>query len=169
MKELKENDIYFGHYKYEYTEKFPLISTWNHCFEGKFIVKKVDGKLMFFDTFWSTFGGNGGKTFTEKEASEKFNLTYKGNLDDYNLKKTITPTYYDEVDYILLTHQHACWENCKFYYLKKGATKSKEKMKQEINKKIEDAIFGTKEMREKAFEQAKQLFDEIDLKSNQMK
>jgi hypothetical protein len=113
----------------------------NHCFEGLLIVKKETSdiepsRLILVDTYWDS-GGN--KWFTFDEASKQLDLTYYCNLNDFDLSKNVkgAPLYYEESDYVFLHSQHQCSENCKYYYVRKGAIRSTIKMMQSIEAKRE--------------------------------
>lgn len=133
----KINDIYHGNWKDREKD--------NHCFEGLLKVVEetdVDGfskRLILVDMYWFT-GGN--KWFTEKEAEAQLNLSYYCNLDDFDLSVNVknAPLVYEKTDYVFLHDQHACSDNCKRFYIRKGAVKSSTKMLQSLNIKAEKHI-----------------------------
>lgn len=108
----------------------------NHCFEGLLVAEQWDRGIVLVDTYWNSEN----KWFTPEQAEVQLNLTYYCNLDDYELKNVPNAgKYYDKGDYIYMHSQHACVESCRYFYLKKGAIKSKDKMIASLNEKIEEA------------------------------
>lgn len=131
---IKENDVF--HATWKDRDKS------NHCFEGLLIAAMVKSevdepdRLILQDTFWDS-GGN--KWFTLTEAKAQLNLEYYCNLDDFDLTKNIknAVTNYEKHDYVYLHSQHQCSDNCKRFYIKKGAVKSSTKMAASIIDKID--------------------------------
>lgn len=99
----------------------------NHCFEGLLIVQEAENiGLKMYDTYWG-IGDRSGKSFNIND--ERLYLHYVCNIDELDQKNYFNaPKYYNESDYVFLHRQHACSDNCKYYYLKKGAIRSKDVM-----------------------------------------
>lgn len=76
------------------------------------------------DTFWGNLGSNG-RWFSLEECEHLIDLEYLGNLDDYTPARESDQAMYDDKDFLNLNHSNNYKDNC---YLRKGATKSKEKM-----------------------------------------
>ena len=76
------------------------------------------------DTFWGNSGSNG-RWFSLEECKHLIDLEYLGNLNDYTPAHESDQAMYDDKDFLNLNHSNNSRGNC---YLRKGATKSKEKM-----------------------------------------
>jgi len=127
--DIKEND--FFHFR---TTKVD-----SHCFEGLLMAMKYEnGEIYLADTFWG-IGNTSGKTFTIAQAEEKGELKFYCNLNDIEPISDVEANYYNDKDIFLLSRQHACVESCRYYYKRKGAQRSKEKMLQTITEKIDSA------------------------------
>ena len=133
MVELKENDVYKFRYNAEYREK--LFEPY-HAFEGQFIVlKNRNNELVLVDTFWGLEFDQYNDVFTLEEAQKKGELRFICNLDEVEKIREYKLDYYDDKDTFILTEQSGCR---KYYYKKKDAEKSAEKMENVIKEKIED-------------------------------
>jgi len=127
---IKEND--FFHFR---TTKVD-----SHCFEGLLMaVKNENGELFLADTFWG-IGDTSGRTFTIAQAEEKGELKLYCNLDNIEKISRNESDYYDDKDIVMLSRQHACSENCRHYYKRKGSQRSKDKMLRTITEKIDTAV-----------------------------
>ncbi|MDR3551249.1 MAG: hypothetical protein P4L31_07590 [Candidatus Babeliales bacterium] len=127
-REIKLNDVFHANYK--------DTSKSNRCFEGLLVARQGNDRIILVDTFWNSEN----KWWTLEDVENELNLTYYCNLDDYDLKNIPNAQkFYDKTDYIYMHSQHACVESCRYFYLKKGATKSKDKMIASLNEKIEEA------------------------------
>lgn len=103
-----------------------------HYFDGQLIARKNrEGKFYLQDTYW----GSGDTTFTPKEASENGTLVFVCNLNETE-KKGDAYSYYDEKDIYNLSSQHGCYKDIR---IRKGAKRSKAKMFEVINEKINEA------------------------------
>ena len=136
--EIKENDIFkVTEILDEYRS---IVHEPTHCFEGKFITKEVNGVMLFFDTFWG-IGDKSGKYFTLQNVTKYFKIKKLGNMSEFKKCDVRNPSeYYEESDYIILTRQHGCSENCIYRYLRNDANRSQEIMKRSINRKINESI-----------------------------
>jgi len=133
LKNIKEKDVFHFHPK-EYSE----IANW--CRENLFIAKKDDkGKIYFYDTYWGLGCGGDSHTYTFAEANELGKLEYYCNLNEVEVIGQHKIEYFDEKDIFRLHDQHACVESCNYYFVRKGAKRSKEKMLQVLNEKLEKA------------------------------
>lgn len=131
LKNIQEGDVFHFHPN-DYSE----FSNW--CRENLFIARKdQDGKIWLVDTYWGLAGGSDSKRYSFTEANKLGKLEYYCNLNEIEQKDSSIKDYYDDEDIFVLHDQHACVESCRYYFLKKGAVKSKEKMLSVINEKID--------------------------------
>lgn len=136
--ELKEKDVYQARWKER---------SWgdqkDHCFEGLLVVlRDHTDKLLLVDSFWGVGKMDEyNKKYTLEDAKKHFDLTYYCNLDEIEPVGSYDLNYYANEDVIFLHDQHACVESCKYYYIKKGATRNRDKMIETLNKKIEESKY----------------------------
>ncbi|MEG2307213.1 MAG: hypothetical protein RSB94_07730 [Erysipelotrichaceae bacterium] len=83
----------------------------------------VDGECLV-DTFWS--GGSNSRCFDKNDVLTKLDVQYLGNLNDYQPCRKEMQAMYDDKDFLDLSHSNNGISGA--YYLRKDATKSKEKM-----------------------------------------
>jgi hypothetical protein len=138
--QIKENDVYTWRYTKEHVEKLRFMSDLYHCKERLAVVKKGnDGVLTFYDTFWGV-GRTDNYWFSLEDVGVKYEIEYYCNLDEIEKQpqhKEIKKYYKDE-DIFMLHDQHACVQSCVYYYLKKGAEKSKDKMLNIVKNQIKE-------------------------------
>jgi hypothetical protein len=128
---FKLNDVYSFSYNEEFRKNHSGDLYW--CFDGQLVVKRKAGDELYLeDTYWISEN----RKFTLKEAQEKGNLTFKCNLDEVEELNEHNLCYYDDNDIIDLSYQHHCYTR---YVLRKGATRSKEKMLSIAKEKIDNA------------------------------
>ena len=97
------------------------------------LAKVIDGNLM--DLFWSM----GESSHSRKLDINKIDLVYLGNLDDYQEVRTTDEfKYYNKEDTLDILHANHSGNWGKCFFIKKGAVKSKDKIKQELVKRLED-------------------------------
>lgn len=127
--EIKVNDVY----KFSYNEEQlrNLLMPY-HCFDGQLIAKERNGELYLEDTYWLS---GGSKIFILEEALKRGTLTFICNLDDVEKATENDYNYYDDEDLFDLSYQHRSYKR---YFKKKGSERSKNKMKEVLEKKIED-------------------------------
>lgn len=119
IEKLNEGDIYRWSYRDPKADGRPYGSY--HCCSCIAIVN--NGRLK--DTFWQI-----GKSFSDcrsfgVEDLPKLELTRIANLSDLIPAKEYDADYYDDSDIVDLNHSNHTSGN---FYLRKGATRSKEKM-----------------------------------------
>lgn len=114
---MKNQDVYRWSYKNTEGMFEPY-----HCKSRIGIYR--DEKNVLADTFWSGSYHNN-RCFSMKECEELIDLTYLGNLDDFESASKSDQAMYDDKDFLNLNHSNSSRGNC---YLRKGAVKSKEKM-----------------------------------------
>lgn len=138
MKELskiKENDVFLANWKER---------KWgdqkDHCFEGILIALKQENEFRFYDTFWGICEKSN-KSWSYAEMIKLFNVDYYCNLNELEKIKKYDVDYYDDKDIFIISEQHGY---SKYYYIKKGAEKSKDKMLKVLNKKLEDIKLNIK-------------------------
>lgn len=136
---IKVNDVFKSTFTDAYVEKR---KGWDlrHCFEGLLVARLVGEEIVLFDSFWGV-GRSDNKAFKLSEIGEKIDVQYYCNLDEIEKSNLGSDCvrYYDENDIIVLHDQHACVSSCIYYYTKKGAVRSKDKMKESFLEKIERA------------------------------
>ena len=82
------------------------------------------------DTFWAT-GDN-----STWDARDRLDLTYLGNLGDYDKRPEWHAVYYDDADCLDLNHANSSKGN---FYIRKGAERSVAKVRETIRLRIEKA------------------------------
>ena len=133
LENIKENDVFRVIWKKREQND---MKDW--CFEGILIATKSYGnELIFIDTYWGI--KRDGKSFSWDRLNQWFDFKYWCNLDELELKSKDIKNYYNDSDIFIIHTQHSCSENCRYYFLKKGAVKSKVKMIATIKKDIEDS------------------------------
>lgn len=127
---MKEDDYYLFRYNAEYIK-----NTFEpyHCFDGKLIAKKENGRIILVDTYW---GSTSNRTFTWKEAKTQGSLEFICNLNNVDDLYKGNLIYYSDRDVFDLSSQHGCYEK---YAIKRGAQRSKIKMLSVLKQKISDA------------------------------
>lgn len=109
----------------------------------------------FKDLFWSM--GNSSESYTL--PIDRVLLSFMGNINDYTKCQEHDLKYYDDAD--ILNRQHsnnsANWGNC--FFIKKGAQRSREKMKQGILLKLEEAEYEIRSATNKKNQALKELDD----------
>lgn len=136
MKAIKENDIFSFRYKSEEIERMGGHWFANHCFDGHLIANRVDGKWSLTDTYWSFGKSSDSRNWSLSEAIKKGTLSLICNLNDIEKIDKHLTQYYDDKDLFNLSYQHNCYE---FYAIRKGASRSSEKMLNTLNDKIRKA------------------------------
>lgn len=114
---MKDQDVYRWSYKNTEGMFEPY-----HCKSRIGIFSESSNALR--DTFWGNSGSNG-RWFSVEECEDLINLEYLGNLNDYTHAREADQAMYDDKDFLNLNHSNRSKGNC---YVRKGATKSKEKM-----------------------------------------
>lgn len=137
QKEIRKNDVFKVWYKTNKEELYP--GSLRHCFEGTLVAIEDDKEgLIFVDTYWG-IGDRQGKEFTFSEMMQKFEVNYYCNLDDLEPSKEDVIKYYDNKDVYTISRQHACVPSCIYYFIRKGSSRSKDKMLSMVNEQIQKA------------------------------
>lgn len=117
-----------------------------HC-KSRIGVYKAE-KDVLADTFWSG-GYHNNRCFSMKECEELLDLTYLGNLDDFEPASEHEQAMYDDKDFLNLNHSNRSRNNT---YVRKGVIKSKEKM-QKIIKRNATKLKADYEYAKRAYQQ----------------
>lgn len=128
--EIKLNDVYRFRYNEDELKRSSRDLNW--CFDGQLIVKEDNDGLYLEDTYWTT----NSRCFTLEEALKKGTLEYICNLNEVEECKEYPYNYYDDKDIFNLSYQHGCYKRI---VVRKGAKKSKEKMKEVLEYKISES------------------------------
>jgi len=132
LKNVKENDVF--HFR---PKDYGELANW--CRENLFVAKKNnEGKIVFVDTYWG-IGKWDNKEYTFSQANKLGKLEYYCNLDELEKISKSDLRYYADEDVFYLHDQHACVESCKYYFIKKGAKRSKAKMIETLEKLVNEA------------------------------
>ena len=133
---MKENDIYKWSWKDEHLLSKNYGDAYWCCAR---LAKVINGDLM--DLFWSM----GESSQSKRLDTNKVNLVYLGNLDDYQEVRTTDEfKYYNKEDTLNISHANYSdyWGRC--FFIKKDAVKSKDKIKQELVKRLEDLEYQSR-------------------------
>lgn len=122
---MKVNDVFRWSYK-DTTGKFEPY----HC---KSRIMIFDGEILF-DTFWGNRPYDN-HWFSPNKVEVLLEYEYLGNLDEFEPCSESEQAMYDDKDFMNLNHSNSSRNN---YYLRKGATKSLEKMKKVLKRNILD-------------------------------
>ena len=128
MKEWKEGDVFSWWYK----EVDHNISTQYWCCSRTGVV--ASNGLMY-DTFWGIGINANGRYFTQEDLESKIDVTFLANLNDYELCTKGDQCYYNDEDLLNLSNSN----NGGIYYLRKGASKSLDKMGKILKRNVKDA------------------------------
>ena len=127
---MKENDINKWSWKDEHLPSKNYGDAYWCCAR---LAKVINGDLM--DLFWSM----GESSQSRKLDINKVDLMYLGNLDDYQEVRTTDEfKYYNKEDTLNISHANHSGNWGKCFFIKKDAVKSKDKIKQELVKRLED-------------------------------
>lgn len=129
--EFKEGDIYLWAFK----KSENYLDYW--CKSQIGVVRK--GLLV--DTYWNRLA------FTKEKAEEKLNLEYLGNFSELTQSEEYLSDYYDSKDIVNLNHPNSTKGN---FYIRNGAKRCPEKMKDVLQYKAETAERASKSEAEKA-------------------
>ena len=127
---MKDNDIYKWSWKDEHLPSKNYGDAYWCCAR---LAKVIKGDLM--DLFWSM----GESSQSRKLDINKVDLMYLGNLDDYQEVRTTDEfKYYNQEDTLNILHANHSGNWGKCFFIKKDAVKSKDKIRQELVKRLED-------------------------------
>ena len=137
MKTLKElletHQLKVGdHFRWQYDEAREGASYW--C---KSQMCVWDGR-SFKDLFWSM--GTGAQSY--ELPVDFLLLSFMGNINDYEECNEYQLKYYDDIDILNRCHSNHSkgWGGC--FFIKKGAKRSREKIKQYLLDKLEEADYN---------------------------
>lgn len=138
MKPLKElletHELQIGdHFRWEFND-IVNIGEYSYWCKSKMCI--WDGK-KFKDLFWSM--GTGSESYTL--SVEDVLLSFMGNINDYEECNEYQLKYYDDGDILNRNHSNHSkgWGNC--FFIKKGAKRSREKIKQGLLYKLEEVEY----------------------------
>jgi hypothetical protein len=90
----------------------------------------TDGSIT--DTYWHG-GSSSNKWWTEEEAVNQLELTFLGNLNDYEIGSKYDRVYYSDDDCLDLSHPNHTRGD---FYIKKDAVRDTDKMKRILKRNI---------------------------------
>lgn len=131
---LKTHSLQEGdHFRWQYNETVN-VNQYSYWCKSQMCI--WDGK-NFKDLFWSM--GTGSDSYTL--PSEDILLSFIGNIKDYDECNEHQLKYYDENDILNRNHSNHSkgWGGC--FFIKKGAKRSREKIKQVLLYKLEEAEY----------------------------
>lgn len=117
---MKENNVFNFRYN---AQQLAVRTDPNNCFDGILL----SNGIMLIDTYWSS----GGRQFTLKEAQAQGTLKFLCNLEEMQEIKEYEAEYFDDVVILFI---HAGYR--KKWLIKKGQERSKTKMLESIEEKI---------------------------------
>lgn len=125
--QINDGDIFRWRYKDETPEQ---CRTWGryHCKSQIAIAR--DGVLA--DTFWH---GSPSTFWTYADALRDLDLVRLGNLTQLEKRPEYEVMYYDDADCVNLNHSNSSRDN---FYVRKGAPRSRAKMRSTLNDRIAD-------------------------------
>jgi hypothetical protein len=132
MKKPKVGDIFRWSWNAETLKKYEdkkSAGTLYWCC-SRICVFEDDGKL--WDTYWSSCKSEN-KRFTLEDAEERLELTYVGNFNDLTEAKRGDRAYYEDKYCVDISHPNMSRGG---FYLRKGATKSLDKMRRIMKRNI---------------------------------
>lgn len=135
--DIKVDDVY----KVRYTQSFREVrvnSDLNHCFEGLAVATQSDNGIILVDTYWGLRGGTYSKIFKISDIGRKIDIEYYCNLNEITKIHSLEIKYYADEDIVFLHDQHACVESCRYYYIKNGAVRNRDKILRVLNEEIAD-------------------------------
>ena len=122
-----------------------------HCINWTFKVRQYsDGTYVMYDTYWS--GSDGFHVELTNENFDKFELLFDLN----EMQRISPPDYYDydEEDRYHLALDSGGYQYSKYYFVRKGAKKNKEKELDRLNRELESLKRQVK-LKEEEIERAK--------------
>lgn len=134
---LKTHELKVGdHFHWEYNNSV-VVEQYSYWCKSQMCV--WDGHF-FKDLFWDM--GKGSQSYVLKP--ENVLLSFMGNLNDYEECNEYQLKYYDDSDILNRSHSNHSknWGNCLF--IKKGAKRSRKKIKEYLTYKLEEADYKIK-------------------------
>lgn len=135
---MKNNDVF----RINYTDKYRELHRGDltHCFEGLGLTKECStGEFILIDTYWG-IGRSDNKWFEVEKIGKEITIEYYCNLDELEQISKLDADYFNDSDVFRLSTQHGCTASCIYWYKRKGAERSKEKMKRILEEKAANAI-----------------------------
>lgn len=131
MKQWKEGDVFAWSYK-----DIDLNSSTQYwCCS---MVGVVASNGIMYDTFWGIGINDSGRYFTQDDLESKIDVKFLANLNDYETCKREDRAYYHDKDFLDLSNSN---NGNRFFYLRKGATKSLDKMRKILERNLKDAEY----------------------------
>lgn len=124
---MKVNDIYY----WSYIHRKGQFAHWC-CSKIGIVKERQDGTLYMEDTYWSSSQDN--KRFSKEDIGTRIEVTYIGNFDDLERCDESELKYYNKEDTVDLRHPNNTRGNV---YIRKGATRSLDKMKRIVQAHID--------------------------------
>lgn len=122
MDDWKDGDVFFWSFK--------DIARSNWCKSNIAVVK--GGWLI--DTYWGASSNNA--CWSKEEADAALELTFKGNLSDFDNRQEWEAPYFAKEDCLSLNHSNSPRGN---FYIRKGAARCREAMRQQAYDKLKKA------------------------------
>lgn len=131
--DIREGDVF--RFSYSGEQRAKLFEPY-HCFDGQLVAVIEGGSIRLMDSYWlhEFKPRHDSRWFTEDDAMAKGELTFVCNLGDVQKVDKWQTQYYDDADVFDLSYQHRCYA---FHAIRKGASKSKGKMLQVIEEKLQ--------------------------------
>ena len=145
MEKPKDGDIYRWSWN-DRTEESMHTETLYHCCSQICIFS--DG--VFRDTYSSMYA----KRFSIEDASKKIDLEFIANRDDLTEAKKKDRAYYDDKDFIDISHESDPRSGC---YIRKGAERSLEKMRKVMLRCLKVANRAAEDARSRANDLEKEI------------
>lgn len=124
LPEFREDDVF----RWRYRDP-KLDSDYLNYWAKSRIAIVTNGVLR--DTYWS--GTSDNITWSLRDVRDQLNLTYLGNLGDYDKRPEWHAMYYDDADCMDLNHANSSKGN---FYIRRGAERSAAKMRETIQLRI---------------------------------
>ena len=134
MKEWKEGDVF----SWSYNETDVHSSTQYWCCSQTGVVASNE---IMYDTFWGIGINENGRLFTSEDIGSKIEISFIANLNDYETCRKEDRCYYDDKDFLDLSNSN---NGNRYFYLRKGAVKSLDKMRKILERNVKDAEYKLK-------------------------
>ena len=134
MKQWKEGDVFSWYYK----DIDPNSSTQYWCCSQTGVVASNE---VMYDTFWGIGINENGRRFILEDVDSKIEISLIANLNDYESCRKEDRCYYDDKDFLDLSNSN---NGNRYFYLRKGAVKSLDKMRKVLERNVKDAEYKLK-------------------------
>lgn len=152
MKQWKQGDIFSWWYK-----EVDCNSSTQYwcCSQTGFVANNG----VLYDTYWG-LGINNGRHFDIEDVDTKIEIKFIANLNDYEKCRKGDQCYYDDKDFLNLSHSN----NSGVYYLRKGVIKSLSKMRKILERNVKQAEYKAKSA-QRDVEDKKRKLEELTVES----